>query len=273
MRAFIAKCASGDLLSGFETGVGSNARSNSVWFTPRERRPEHGRGVGIWFAHPPAHFAMLGAAMLAVAVGDNINPPPDDPDPVPLVGRSGVPSTHHERPDGVACRFQRIVNPVISASAEPRDVLKADPTGSHFAHQPHGLEEQSGALAVDAFALGVRRAGVLAGRASDDGVDGAESGQSVNCEGPNVIEHHHARPVVRKHRAPPWVGLARGDRRPAGAMQPERPAAGRAAEEVEAPHPAFPKKARSHADCTCPTCRHARCSALGMHGSTAEPLR
>jgi hypothetical protein len=182
-------------------GVGRSFRSISVWFTPRERRPVHGRGEGRNFAAQSFRLlapcfvpylrqrsACPGFASCFCGVGINrwLNFTPcesgsphlflrgigksDDPHALSEVGRPGMDSTHHERPDGVACRFQFIVNPVIAASSEARHVLKENPTGSHFSHDPHGVKEQSGALAIDATPLRVRRAGVLAGRASANDV-------------------------------------------------------------------------------------------------------
>jgi hypothetical protein len=113
----------------------------------------------------------------------------DDPDALSEVRRTGMDSTHHERPDGVACFFQRIVNPVVAASSEARHVLKEHPTGSHFSHDPHGVEEQSGALAIDAAPLRVRRAGVLAGRASADdfGKESEIAEKSICCKGSDIV--------------------------------------------------------------------------------------
>src|SRR6266542_1265034 len=47
----------------------------------------------------------------------------NNPCSVPSVRRAGVPSTHHERPAGVAERFQRSENPVSASSSDARDVL------------------------------------------------------------------------------------------------------------------------------------------------------
>ena len=180
--------------------------------------------------------------------------------------RAGVPSTHHERPAGVACRFQFAENPVDAASADARDVLICEPTGSHLSHQPHGFKKQSGALAIDAAPLRVRRAGVLAGRASDNGVDGAESGQRSSCEGANVIEHHHVGPVVGEYGAPPRIGLARRDRFPAGAMKSQSPAAGSAAEKVQASHAITLARIKMPAD------RHSSItSSTDRHTPTTAP--
>lgn len=146
-------------------------------------------------------------------------------------------STHHERPDGVACFFQCVVHPVISASPEARDILKENPTGSHFAHQPHGVEEQSGALAIDATPFGVRRRGVLTGRASADDV-GKESEiaeKSICAERSDVVIHPHAGIVLGEDCAPPRIDLAGGNRGEACTMQTKGPTTRGAAEQVQRP--------------------------------------
>ena len=84
------------------------------------------------------------------------------------MGRTGVPSTHQERPAGVVRRFQLIEYPVDAASSDARDVLKTCPNRSDLADEADGLEEEPGSLAVDAPSLGVGETGVLTGRASDD---------------------------------------------------------------------------------------------------------
>jgi hypothetical protein len=137
------------------------------------------------------------------------------------MGRTGMDSTHHERPDGVACFFQFIVNPVIAASPEARHVLKENPTGSHFSHQPHGVKEQSGALAIDAAPLRVRRRGVLAGRASADDVGKVSeiASKPICGERSDVIVHPHAGIVLAEDRAPPRVDFACRNRGEARAME------------------------------------------------------
>jgi len=92
----------------------------------------------------------------------------DDPHSVSSVRCAGVPSTHHERPAGVAERFQRSENPVCASSTEARDVLKACPNRSDFVDEADGLEEKSGAFSINTLAAGVSDAGVLAWRTADD---------------------------------------------------------------------------------------------------------
>lgn len=144
-------------------------------------------------------------------------------------------STHHERPDGVARLFQRIVYAVVSASSQARDILKENPTGSHFAHQPQGVEEQSGALAIDAAAFGIRRACVLTGRASADdfGKESEIAAKSICVERPHVVIEPDIRIVSAEDRAPPRIDLAGRNGEKSGAMKPERPPARGAAEQIQ----------------------------------------
>jgi hypothetical protein len=90
----------------------------------------------------------------------------DEPDSLTLVRGSGVLSTHHKRPAGVAERFQCIEHPVSASSSEARDILSSDPTRVDLAHEPDVLGEQAGSLAFDPLAVGVGGAGVLAWRAA-----------------------------------------------------------------------------------------------------------
>jgi hypothetical protein len=99
-------------------GLGSNnARSISVWFTPRDRSPEHGRGVGKVVAKP------------------------EEPDALAKVWCAGMDSTHHARPTGVACLFHSSENPVSAASSEARHVLSSSPTGLDFSDDADEVEE------------------------------------------------------------------------------------------------------------------------------------
>jgi hypothetical protein len=146
-----------------------------------------------------------------------------------------VDSTHHERPHNVVCRFQRIVNPVIVASSEARDVLKQNPTASHFSHDPHGVEEQSGALAIDAAPLRVRRTGVLAGRASGDdfGKESEIAEKSICGQGSHVVIEQRAGIVAAEYSAAPRIDLAGGDRCEARAVKTEGLTTRCAAEQIQ----------------------------------------
>lgn len=149
--------------------------------------------------------------------------------------RSGVPSTHHERPHFVTCRFQFIVYPVISSRLEARDVLKTNPIGSHFAHQPQGFKEQSCSLPIDAFAFGVRGTGVLAGRRSDQKFRKvSEIVAKLSCgKGSNVVIHSDRRPALGVGLAPPRIDLASRDDFDPCAVKSQTPATGRTAKEIE----------------------------------------
>lgn len=220
-------------------GVGSSRRSISVWFTPRERRPLHGRGDGSI----PLRIIPCRDGTSFRREPDLLEPPPfiafgvgsNDPDSFAEVRRSGMDSTHHKWPDGVARLFQRIVHAVISASSEARDVLKENPTGSHVTHQPQGVEEQSCPLAIDAAAFGVRRACVLAGRTSADdfGKESEIAAKSICAERSHIVIEQGARIVSAEDRAPPRIDLAGCNGEKSRAMQSERPSARGAAEQIQ----------------------------------------
>ena len=95
----------------------------------------------------------------------------DDPDPVPLVRGSDRPSTHHDRPDGVADSFQRTGDPVIAASLESRNVLNEEPSGSESAGEAEEVPpgEAAARVPVDAFALAGDRH-VLTGKTAGEDV-------------------------------------------------------------------------------------------------------
>lgn len=90
---------------------------------------------------------------------------------------TGMDSPHHERPAGVAERFQVREHPVSSESSEPRDVLSEDPIGSQFGHDPSHFVPQAGTLSVEAGAL-AGNADVLAREASGDEINSPDSGGS-----------------------------------------------------------------------------------------------
>jgi hypothetical protein len=139
----------------------------------------------------------------ALQVGNN-------DDPLPEVWGAGMHSTHHERPCGVAERFQARENPVDSSSAEARNVLKCDPTGSKFADEPDGVEEQAGSFAIDPAPACVGGAGVLAGRGTGHKVNWSMIGKHLfSGEGLNVgIDRHAVARLI--DRAAPRIGLAPG---------------------------------------------------------------
>jgi hypothetical protein len=162
----------------------------------------------------------------------------NNPDAVSPVGRAGVPSTHHERPDGVSFRFQRSVYPVVAASSEARHVFKTNPTGSHFAHDPHGFPEQSRSCPVDPFAVRVRGAGVLAGRTPGHNVNWSDSigPKSFGGDAAHVVVYPDAGKVSGELGSPPSVDLASGDGSESGPLKTETPSAAPAAEKIEDIH-------------------------------------
>jgi hypothetical protein len=109
---------------------------------------------------------MDGAPKLALVVGVCIkllDVTADDPRALPLMIGTDVVATNHDRPAGVVEAFQLTENPVSAASSEVSAVLKSEPTRADLSDDADGFEEEARPFAVDAFALGVGAADVLAG--------------------------------------------------------------------------------------------------------------
>jgi len=159
-----------------------------------------------------------------------------------VVGSNAV-STHHARFAGVAERFQLIEQPVSAASSEIRAVFKSEPARAAISDQADGFEIEARPFAVDPFAFRVGAGDVLARRAADDDV-GQESkvGNKSSCrEGANVLVESDMGIVLRVEDAAPFDDLAGRHGDEAGAMQAERPAARRRAEQVEGAHHGAPR--------------------------------
>lgn len=163
-----------------------------------------------------------------------------------MVGADVV-STDHERPAGVAERFQRSEDRVCAPSSEISAVLKSEPTRSDFSDDANGFKEETGALAFDALTLGVGAGDVLAGRASDDdaGKSSKVCEQAGRRERADIVIDGDPRIVLGIERAPPVDRLARGHSLEARTMHAERPAAGSSAEKVKdgQRHPAHDPRA------------------------------
>lgn len=162
----------------------------------------------------------------------------DDPAPGPLVIGVDVRSTNHERPAGVAETLQFSEDGVSAPSSEIMAVLKSEPTRSDFSDDAGRLEEEAAALAFDALPLRVGAADVLAGWASDDDVGQvSEVAKKSTCrESAHIFIDRYSRIILGIERAAPIDGFARGDGGEAGAVHPERPATGGAAEQIEDGH-------------------------------------
>jgi hypothetical protein len=186
-------------------GVGNSQRVISVWLMPRDRSPLHRLGVC------------------------------DNPDTVSPVRRAGVPSTHHERPRGVVCRFQVIEYPVSSESSETRNILSDDPIWSEFSNEPSEFVPETTSFAVETGAA-ARLRNVLAGEAAGDEIDGNSIGsKALRGERSDVIEDRNLGPVMGKDAPAEIVGLAERDGSHSGSFEPEAEAAN-SAEEVEDIH-------------------------------------
>jgi hypothetical protein len=98
-----------------------------------------------------------------------------DEHPLSSVRRTGMDSTHHERPAGVPEFFQVTEDDIGSPSAESRDVLSDDPTGSGFSNNPKHLFPESTSFSFDPGTLPGARY-VLAREAPHDRIDRANVG-------------------------------------------------------------------------------------------------
>jgi hypothetical protein len=236
-KAFLIRCSA----SPFVVGV-SKVRSDGLTFPTRPAPPPWfdpysvALGVGSSARRSVARsrfgFPLLPCRPRLPPASDASGVDSDKPHALPLVRGADIVSTHHERPAGVAESLQFNEEPVDASSSEARAVLKSAPTRPALSDDADGLEEQAGALAVDAAALGVRGAGVLAWGGADDDIGEADAiGNKSSCpEGSHVIVEPRVGEVPAEDGAAPRVDFAGGDGSEAGAVQAERPAATCAAE-------------------------------------------
>lgn len=89
------------------------------------------------------------------------------------MGGTDRPSTNHDRPAGVAFRFQASEHFVSASAAESRHILSEHPSWADFADDAEHFKPQAGASPSQpvAFSGG---ADVLAGPAAADEVNGQE---------------------------------------------------------------------------------------------------
>ncbi len=94
----------------------------------------------------------------------------DDKDARAFMRGTDVTSTHHERPAGVAERFQVTEDGICAATAQSRHVFDEHPPWAEFTEDPGKLAPESAPLPAepDAFA---RCGDVLAGEAAGDEID------------------------------------------------------------------------------------------------------
>lgn len=162
----------------------------------------------------------------------------DKPGPFADMIGADIVSTHHARFAGVAERFQRSEQPVGAASSEIRAILKSEPARAAISDQADGFKIEPRPFAVDALAPGVGAGDVLARRAADDDVgQESEVGNKSSCgEGSDILVEPDMGIVLRVEDAAPFDDLACRDGDETGAVQAERPAARRRAEQVERAH-------------------------------------
>jgi len=98
----------------------------------------------------------------------------DNPDSIPLVRRADRPSTHHDRPAGVAFLFQVREYPVATSASQSRNIFNQHKSRSNFSNDPPHLKPQPALLAVYSRAL-ARAANVSAWESATDDVNGQQS--------------------------------------------------------------------------------------------------
>lgn len=159
-----------------------------------------------------------------------------------MVG-ADIRSTHHARLAGVAERVQFAEQPVSAASSEISAVLKSEPARAAISDKPDGFKVEARAFALDPFAPGVGAADVLARWAADDdvGKDAKVENKSSCRESTDVVVDADMGIVLCVKDAPPLDDFAGGDGEEAGAVQAERPASSRSAEQVEGAHHGAPR--------------------------------
>jgi len=117
------------------------------------------------------------------------------------------PSTHHERPSGVADFFQISEHPARTSSAERRDVLNQHPAGSCVCDDSPHLKPQPGSFAREARAL-AGCADVLTGESAADEINPAVPGA---VEGADVVVDGDVGPVLAEDGAAEGIDFAEGD--------------------------------------------------------------
>lgn len=171
---------------------------------------------------------MDGASWFPFAVGVANNP-----DALTEMVGPGMDSTHHERPAGVACRFQVKENLVSPENSEAMDVLNDDPSGSDSSNNPGVLSPESAASAREPFRFRTR--------GMTDVLAGEPSANKVCCWGCQRADIRVARdswPVLCEDGSAVGVDFAELDGSHSRSLKPKAEAPD-AAEEVEDIH--FPR--------------------------------
>ena len=153
-----------------------------------------------------------------------------------------VASTDHKRPAGVAEFFHRNEDGVSTPSSEISAVLKSDPTRSALSDDADDFEDEAAAFTFDARAFGVGAGDVLAGIGGDEkfGKSSNVGSHLVRRERPDVVINFHSGVVLGIEGTAPIDPFAGGHGFEASAVQAQRPASGRSAEQVQHPHAPSP---------------------------------
>ena len=157
-------------------------------------------------------------------------------------------STHHDRPAGVAERFQIIEHPVAASASERRAVLSNNPTRSDLVDEPGHLEPEAASFSGKPSAT-TGGADVLARKSAGDDVG---PNNSICCElpggeGADVGIAEHVRPASGEHGAGIGLAFAECDSSHSATLKPKAEASD-AGKEVEHIHAATFRARRS---CNC----------------------
>jgi hypothetical protein len=133
----------------------------------------------------------------------------DDPHALSSVRRSGMDSTHHERPAGVAKRFQVSEHFVSRCSSKARDVLNDNPSRPCLRDDSCELRPEVPCIVASPATAGDRVR--LAWEPAGNEVNAKSSG----VEGVDVVMDGHSRKVLRQHAARVVLDLAEAYRLPA----------------------------------------------------------
>ena len=163
----------------------------------------------------------------AVGVGNN-------PHALSSVRRSGMDSTHHERPAGVAKRFQVSEDFVSRCSAQARDVLNDAPSRLCLRDDSCELRPEVPCIVASPATAGDRV------RLAREPAGNDVNAKSSTVEGVDVVMDGYARKVLAQHRLRVGFDLAERDRLPAHPPRGEREARD-SAEKVQVSHSQPPR--------------------------------
>jgi|SRR6185312_14394069 len=142
------------------------------------------------------------------------------------VWRSRVVSTHHERPCGVACRFQAFEHDVSASYSEHRRVLNNNPRRKALVDKALEFEPEAGPASVKSGSAPCC-GDILTGESAGEEINVSDSppAKSVNCECSNVVMDRCFRPVLAQNGLRIRLNFAECDRLETGPVRGQSEAA------------------------------------------------